>query len=221
THPRTDGKAAARGEGFELRTDQAGAIRAAQGLLLSTEAKPGASGRQLDREQAQRQLESAQQLAQTFSDTARQQLADAAEIGPETLDVEGQPQAPSQQGHLDHLNEALQAWEAGSNTDPDGQTAREQAGQQAVLIASAPAGIGLTTPSELVLNAGHNLDSISQRDTQQTTARRWLHNVGSKISLFVQGAAAQVNLKLITAKGHANLHAQSGDVEIVGDKNVR
>ncbi|TJZ78713.1 DUF2345 domain-containing protein, partial [Chitiniphilus eburneus] len=26
---------------------------------------------------------------------------------------------------------------------------------------------------------------------------------------------------LITAKGHANLHAQSGDVEIVGDKNVR
>ncbi|WP_353326452.1 DUF2345 domain-containing protein, partial [Chitiniphilus shinanonensis] len=129
--------------------------------------------------------------------------------------------AKSQQGHLDHLNEALKAWEAGSNTDPDGKTAQGQAGQQAILLATAPAGIGLTTPSELILHAGHNLDSVSQRDTQQTTARRWLHNVGSKISLFVQGVAEQINLKLIVAKGHANLHAQAGDVEIVGDKNVR
>ncbi|WP_353328883.1 type VI secretion system Vgr family protein, partial [Chitiniphilus shinanonensis] len=90
THPRSDGKAEPRGEGFELRTDRQGAIRAAQGLLLSTEAKPGASGQQLDREQAQAQLESAQQLAQTLGDTAQQQLADPAEIGPEALDLEGQ-----------------------------------------------------------------------------------------------------------------------------------
>ncbi|WP_255992349.1 DUF2345 domain-containing protein, partial [Chitinolyticbacter albus] len=74
---------------------------------------------------------------------------------------------------------------------------------------------------ELILNAGHNLDLVSQRDTQQTTARRWVHNVGSKISLFVQGVADKVNLKLIAAKGHVNVQAQSGDVEIVGDKNLR
>ncbi|GLS03521.1 type IV secretion protein Rhs [Chitiniphilus shinanonensis] len=221
THPRSDGKAEPRGEGFELRTDRQGAIRAAQGLLLSTEAKPGASGQQLDREQAQSQLEAAQQLAQTLSDTAAQQLADASEIGPETLDAEGAKQARSQQGHLNHLNAALKAWAAGSNTDPDGKTASDQPGQQAILIASAPAGIGLTTPSELVFNTGYNLDTISQRDTQQTTARRWIHNVGSKISLFVQGVADQINLKLIVAKGHANLHAQAGDVEVIGDKNVR
>ncbi|WP_040431374.1 type VI secretion system Vgr family protein, partial [Chitiniphilus shinanonensis] len=122
THPRSDGKAEPRGEGFELRTDRQGALRAAQGLLLSTEAKPGASGQQLDREQAQAQLESAQQLAQTLGDTAQQQLADPTEIGPDTLDLEGQKQARSQQGHLDHLNQALKAWQAGSNTDPDGKT---------------------------------------------------------------------------------------------------
>ncbi|WP_255991104.1 DUF2345 domain-containing protein, partial [Chitinolyticbacter albus] len=127
----------------------------------------------------------------------------------------------SSEGHLDHLNEALKAWEAGSNTDEQGKTAKEQPGQQPILIATAPAGIALTTPNELVLNAGHNLDLVSQRDTQQTTARRWVHNVGSKLSLFVQGVADKVNLKLIAAKGHVNLQAQSGDVEVVGDKNVR
>ncbi|UXY16952.1 type VI secretion system tip protein VgrG [Chitiniphilus purpureus] len=220
-HPRTDGKAEPRGEGFELRTDHAGALRAAQGLLLSTEAKPGAAGQQLDREQAQSQLEAAQQLAQTLSDTAQQQLADPAEIGPRTLDPDGQPQHEAPQGHLDHLNEALQAWEAGSNTDAQGKTAKDQPGQQAILLASAPAGIALTTANALVLNSGQNLDTVSQRDTQQSTARRWIHNVGSKISLFVQGVADKVNLKLITAKGHAQLQAQSGDVEVVGDKNVR
>ncbi|UXY16344.1 type VI secretion system tip protein VgrG [Chitiniphilus purpureus] len=220
-HPRRDGKAEPRGDGFELRTDHAGALRAAHGLLLSTEAQPGAAGQQLDRAQAQAQLEAAQQLAQTLSDTAQHQLADPAEIGPDTVDVEGEKQAKTQHGHLDHLNEALKAWEAGSNTDEQGKTAKEQPGQQPILLASAPAGIALTTAHALVLNSGQNLDTLSQRDTQQSTARRWIHNVGSRISLFVQGVVDKVNLKLITAKGHAQLQAQSGDVEIVGDQNVR
>ncbi|WP_230369789.1 type VI secretion system Vgr family protein [Paludibacterium denitrificans] len=43
TQPRTNGKAQPRGNGFELRTDQHGAIRAAHGLLLTTEAQNGAS----------------------------------------------------------------------------------------------------------------------------------------------------------------------------------
>ncbi|MDR0563624.1 MAG: DUF2345 domain-containing protein, partial [Azoarcus sp.] len=42
-----------------------------------------------------------------------------------------------------------------------------------------------------------------------------------KISLFVHGIADKVNLKLITAKGHAQFQAQGGDVEVVGDQNVR
>ncbi|WP_206208836.1 type VI secretion system Vgr family protein, partial [Vogesella mureinivorans] len=34
THPRSNGQASARGNGFELRTDHHGAIRAGHGLLL-------------------------------------------------------------------------------------------------------------------------------------------------------------------------------------------
>ncbi|GLS03726.1 type IV secretion protein Rhs [Chitiniphilus shinanonensis] len=219
-HPRANGKAEPRGEGFELRSDRAGAIRAAQGLLLSTEAKPGASGAQLDREQALAQLQAAQQLAQTLGDTASGQLADTVETGPDGIAEDNARQGKRQRGNLAHLNGALEAWTAGSNADRDGKGG-EQPGRQPILVASAPAGIGLTTPNELVLSSGGNLDTVSQRDTQQTTARRWIHNAGSKISLFVQGVADKVNLKLIAAKGHARLHALSGDVEIVGDKNLR
>ncbi|WP_273863291.1 type VI secretion system Vgr family protein, partial [Pseudomonas sp. B3G-3] len=48
THPRPDG-GKPRGEGFELRTDLHGALRATQGLLLTTEAQAEANGGQLDR----------------------------------------------------------------------------------------------------------------------------------------------------------------------------
>ncbi|WP_189354913.1 type VI secretion system Vgr family protein, partial [Vogesella fluminis] len=58
-HPRQDGKAQARGDGFELRTDRHGAIRAGHGLLLTTEAQPGAGGKQLARDGAQSQLDAA------------------------------------------------------------------------------------------------------------------------------------------------------------------
>ncbi|VEB45269.1 Uncharacterised protein [Chromobacterium violaceum] len=44
-------------------------------------------------------------------------------------------------GHLQHHADALKAWEAGSNTDKDGKTAKDQAGQQPLLVLSAPAGI--------------------------------------------------------------------------------
>ncbi|MDR1662756.1 MAG: type VI secretion system tip protein VgrG, partial [Azoarcus sp.] len=220
-HPRTDGVAEPRGEGFELRTDRHGAIRAGEGLLLSTEPKEAAQGKQLDRETAQSQLDAARELARTQSGIAGNQKADPTEIGPKERDEEGEEQQETMSGHLDHLVEASLAWEVDTNTDLEGPPNNSgQHGRQPILLASAQAGLGVMTPKELVLIAEKNLDSISQRDMQQSTARRWLHNAGGKISLFVQGVADKLNLKLFVAKGDANLWAQSGDVEIVGDQNV-
>lgn len=49
THPRNDGKGEARGEGAELRSDHAVAVRGAQGVLISASARQSASGKLLDR----------------------------------------------------------------------------------------------------------------------------------------------------------------------------
>ena len=222
THPRQDGKAKPRGDGFELRTDLQGAIRAAEGILITTEPQPGATGKQLGREQALELLQAARKNAQTLAQTAEGQNADAMETGPEERDEEGGKGAKTTSGHLDHLVEALKAWEANTNTDIEGKSASGgQEGRQPVILMSGAEGIGLTTPKEMALIAKRNLDTVSERDTQQTTVRRWIHNVGERISLFVVGVAEKFNLKLITAKGHAKLEAQSGDVEITGDKSLR
>ena len=61
---------------------------------------------------------------------------------------------------------------------------------------------------------------MAQRDTNQTSGRRWIHNVGDKISLFVTGLQDKIALKLIAAKGKVQLQAQSDSIEVTADKDV-
>src|SRR5699024_6385308 len=70
-HPRnTDGNGKERGHGFELRTDDWGAVRAGKGLYLSTDARKNAEGNQLDLQEAIQQLENALTLAKSLAKTA-------------------------------------------------------------------------------------------------------------------------------------------------------
>ncbi|MFC3245079.1 type VI secretion system Vgr family protein [Chromobacterium piscinae] len=219
-HPRSNGKAQPRGDGFELRTDHHGAIRAGHGLLITTEAQNGASGKQLAREHAQSQLDAALSLSQALAETATGQLADTMETGPDEIGPDNAKAGKKTDGHLQHHAEALKAWEAGSNTDKDGKTAKDQAGQQPLLILSGPAGIASLTEQSQTVSAGQNLNLIAQRDANHTTGRRWLHNVGQHISLFVAGVKDKVALKLIAAKGKVQVQAQSDAMELTADKDV-
>ncbi|MBP4044047.1 DUF2345 domain-containing protein, partial [Chromobacterium violaceum] len=219
-HPRSNGKAQPRGDGFELRTDHHGAIRAAHGLLLTTEAQNGASGKQLAREHAQSQLDAALSLSQALAETASGQLADAMETGPDLIGEDNKKDGKLVIGHIHHHQAALRAWEAETNTDKEGKTGQEVSGRQAMIVLSGPAGIVNATEQSQTLSAGTNLDIVSQRDANHTTGRRWLHNVGQHISLFVAGVKDKVALKLIAAKGKVQVQAQSDAMEITADKDV-
>ncbi|MGR2679820.1 DUF2345 domain-containing protein, partial [Chromobacterium haemolyticum] len=220
THPRSNGKAEPRGDGFELRTDQHGVIRAGHGLLLSTEAQNGASGKQLAREQAQSQLDAALALSQSLGDTATGQQADTMETGPEGIGDDNKREGKQLIGHLQYQQAALKAWEAETNTDKEGKTGQGISGRQPLLILSAPAGIASLSQQSHTLAAETNLDLVAQRDTNQTSGRRWIHNVGDKISLFVTGLQDKIALKLIAAKGKIQMQAQSDTVEVTADKDV-
>jgi type VI secretion system secreted protein VgrG len=236
-HPRTEGKGEPRGEGFELRTDDAGAIRSAKGLILSTDARPSASGKQLDRQEALGQLTSALELANTLSDTAEHQLANKTETGKQNQLIEGDKQAgkSSKSGHQQHLRDAVEGPDRGSNTDKDRQRGAPsplagegggegaQGGGQPLILMSAPAGIGLATPNSTTIATGTNLDQVASRDTNQTTGRRWVHNVGESISLFVAGSKSAIKetLKLIAAKGKVQIQAQSDEMEVTADKDLK
>ncbi|AVF37525.1 type VI secretion system Vgr family protein [Rahnella sikkimica] len=66
-----DAARAKRGEGFELRTDEWGALRAGKGIFISADAQPAASGKQLEMDDAIAQLEQALTLARTLAKAAQ------------------------------------------------------------------------------------------------------------------------------------------------------
>ncbi|WP_307803524.1 type VI secretion system Vgr family protein [Rahnella sp. ChDrAdgB13] len=72
-----------RGEGLEARTDHWIAVRAAKGLMLTTEPQPKAQGQQLDMTAAVAALESALSLARTLQQCATTAGASAAESEPQ------------------------------------------------------------------------------------------------------------------------------------------
>ncbi|AWH87891.1 DUF2345 domain-containing protein [Limnobaculum parvum] len=69
-----------RGEGFELRTDEWGAIRAGKGLFISADGQPKASGLSLEMEAALSQLEQAKMDMQSLTEAARKAKALVADI---------------------------------------------------------------------------------------------------------------------------------------------
>ena len=71
SHPKEQAESEGRGEGFELRTDQSGAVRAGEGLLISAHKQQAADGSHMDAEPAKSQLESGLQMSQALSDVAK------------------------------------------------------------------------------------------------------------------------------------------------------
>lgn len=142
-HPREEGRSEPRGEGFELRTDLAGALRAAQ-LLLSTEVRPGATGKTLDRQELLGNLEVALAIARQLAD-----LATTHEAG--STDTKAQQE----------LLSGIEQWESrrGANAAP-------------AIAISAPAGIALASAGSVQAAAGTNLDFTAVQDANLSTGRK-------------------------------------------------
>ena len=75
-----DGGKQKRGEGFELRTDSRGAIRAQKGLFISADGQAGAQGEVLAMEPAVGNLRAAQEQMVSLSDAAEQAGANPADV---------------------------------------------------------------------------------------------------------------------------------------------
>ena len=224
-HPRTNGKGEPRGEGFELRTDATGAIRAAKALLLSAESQEQARGKQLSRETLLSVLDAALTIAEQLGEVAHTQNSNLLETGKDNKLVQDDavPGPTKENGHQRHLKEALDNLERGSNTDKDGKTGQgAQSGGQHVIALTAPDGLALTTLASTTIATGTNLDQVAMRDTNQATGRRWIHNVTESISLFVHGATAKIKdtFKLIAAKGNIQMQAQDGEIHATAQHDL-
>ncbi|WP_175795859.1 type VI secretion system Vgr family protein [Burkholderia anthina] len=177
-----DGDRNERGQGAELRTDGHLAARGPKGMLLSTEAQIGASGRQLDMKDAQEQLQRAIDRMESLSEAVRAAEATVAEL----------------QQQKSFYTEAL-----------NGLT-------RAVILASAPSGIGLTSGEHLQVNADRNLIATAGGNFDIGIMRNFTVAAGRQVSLFAQAQGVRV----IAAKQDVVVQARTGAMALSASKDM-
>ncbi|MDH2495114.1 type VI secretion system Vgr family protein [Acinetobacter baumannii] len=154
SHPKDKAESEDRGEGFELRTDQWGALRAGQGLLVSTHKQDNAKGDHLDAEVAKKQLEGSQTNSKALSDIAKNQKTDEIESLEQLKDFASQIQQ---------------------------QIAKFE---KALLLLSSPDGIALSSSEDIHISADAQINQIAGDSINISTQKNVIAHAQNKISLF-------------------------------------
>jgi len=183
------------GSGFALSTDDYGAIVTNKGLYISTFGRPGAQGTQLDATEATSQLNAGASLAKTLSEAA-------SKAGAEPL---------AGQEALSHFIDATR-----DRCEAPGQSEANRF-KEPILLAAAPAGIGLASAKGTHVHASDQVTLSSGKDTNIAAGKSLLASVAEKISLF----ASNAGIKLFSAKGKVEVQSQSDDLDLIAEKVVR
>ncbi|MDM1781293.1 type VI secretion system tip protein VgrG [Acinetobacter indicus] len=191
SHPKQQAESEGRGEGFELRTDQWGAIRAGEGLLISTHKQQAADGSHMNAEPAKNQLESGLQASQALSEVAKNQQTDPLEI-------------------FENLKSFIEQIE---QKDQD----KAAAFKQAIMILSAPQSIALSAQQDIHLSADGQISHQAADSINLSSQKKIIGHAASKISLF----AAQEGVRAYAAKGKVELQAQNNEMDIIARKGVK
>uniref|UniRef100_UPI0018ED2CC0 type VI secretion system Vgr family protein n=1 Tax=Dyella sp. ASV21 TaxID=2795114 RepID=UPI0018ED2CC0 len=192
THPRPQG-GEPRGEGFELRSDEFGAVRAGKGVLVSAYAQNQASGRTLDVAELLAQVEQLNQHARELLELAHRQQAMAADHGPR-----------------DALVQAVRSLGAGAN-DRGGE-----GGAKPVVVTGAPAGVITATPASVLQAAGANIEHVAGQDHATTAARRMHVTAGEGIDAFTVAGG----IRHLAGGGDVTTQAQQGSVHVQASEDI-
>lgn len=196
SHPRSEGKGVARGEGIELRSDNAIAVRGAQGVLITASAQQGAGGKQLERTELIGLVEALQGVQQQLSKLAATHQTDDGD------DKE-----------LAQLIGYLKQWEAGSNTATNDSTGT---GCQPIVAVSAPAGTIMTSQDNIAIGAQTHVDVVSLGNTQLSVGRKLLARASESISLF----AHRLGIRLVAASGKLEMQSHADNIEATSAKRI-
>lgn len=198
TEPRRQNGARPRGEGAELRTDEAIALRAARGILISAWkllGGAGTKGPQLARDDYLNLLRECGELCTSLGSYAAEHKG---------LEIDTKEQ--------EALLARFKQWEDGSNTAPESPEPREP-----VIAMTSPAGIGFASSKAIVSYSATNIDTAAQQHLQLTAGQRFSVNAGNGISLFARSGG----LNAIAHTGTLLLQSQHDDIAVNSAKDIQ
>jgi type VI secretion system secreted protein VgrG len=187
TRPRADGQAEPRGEGAELRSDEAVAIRGGKGVLLTAAASPHAEGTQLGRAGLVGLADLLQGVVDEVGRLAEHHAGDEST------------------GRLADLAGKLRHWHEGSNLAPGSRD-----GGAPIVAVTAEAGIVLASPDSVALGSEKKVTVASAGDAEVTAGRNIFVRAARGLSMF----AHELGMKFVAARGNVSVQAHQGNIEI-------
>ncbi|ATP50053.1 type VI secretion system tip protein VgrG [Pseudomonas putida] len=197
THPRHFG-GKPRGQGFELRTDTHGVVRAGGGLLLTTETRSRATEHHTDLVETAERLKVAQEYHTAFASEARDHLAQDG-------------------GDQDEVGEALKAQHdaiRGRGGNPEANRFPELADPQ--LVIASPTGIATTTRESTHIASGEHLGLSTGGHTSMAIGKRLLISASRGVRQFVQS----MGWRLVAASGDIDLKALKDNINLLAKLKV-
>jgi type VI secretion system secreted protein VgrG len=213
-------RGAHRGTGFELRTDAWAVLRSGEGLLLTTSARraqgSGIASTQLEANDAVERLRAAGKLADSLAKPAKQQQAqysaDAIKAQQDLL----KQLDPKQEGkYASPVNGHTAQRAKDGARDLDAAKPVERFGG-AVAVMDSVDSINLATPASTLLYAGEQLHWTSGSDLHMAAGASHSSVSANATTLF----SREGGIKAIAGNGDVTLQANTGELEILADKEV-
>jgi type VI secretion system secreted protein VgrG len=193
----TGGRKDARGEGWELRTDGHGVARAAQGMLITTEARQAGRGPIKDMGETCHRLTAAAEQHQLLGDIAQKngaqetgdnQAGIATVLQTQGKEIEG---AASGKGNFPEL-------------------------AQPHLVLASPAGIASTTAQSTHIASDLDTAITSGKSVSIVAGAGFFASVRQTFRLFVQKAG----IKMVAAAGDFDIQALSNNINLLAKLSI-
>ena len=225
-----------RGQGFELRTDAWGAVRGAQGVLLTSYAlNPSQAAGHNDAQialaqQAQTLTEALQRATHAHQTVTLASAVGSTNANQTTLDEFEPPLSALRTSLSSHVrSDALDAARGSAfdkNTQPSDDNSHIPHTADALIALSAQASLVQTAAQDLIVSAGDVLHLGSGADTQVATGGALRVHAGQALGVLggaiqANGSAAGTGLTLIAAQGEVKLQAQSGPAQLAAQQDLR
>lgn len=192
------------GCGFDLKSSACGAVRAEQGLYLSTHST--STKQPMDAREASDQLVHAESVIEALSEASATHQAESLQEGYAAL-----------KAFTDATKKGVSGPSSGSGRTAGGGTGDANAFAKPIVLMASPSGMALSTQASTQIASDEHINIVSSGSTHIAAGKSLIASVAQKISVFVQNAG----VKLFAAKGNVEVQAHSGAIELRAHKAVK
>ncbi|WP_442807498.1 type VI secretion system Vgr family protein [Trinickia soli] len=192
------------GSGFDLKSNAYGAIRAGQGLYVSSH--PASVKQPMDVRPASSQLVNAESVIEALSDASVAHQAESLKDGHDAL-----------KAFTNATQQSVAGDASGGGRTAGGGTGNANGFAEPIMLMASPSGIALATEKSTQVAADQHVNIVSGGSTLVASGKSLIASIGEKLSLFVQNAG----MKLFAGKGKVEVRAYSGEIELTAQKSLK